>query len=173
MRPYKMTAQKAASKKPQIIRAITQLETQSKSPNESKENHADVLAGAEEDLWNYSVESLSGIGDYIRAREEKGIVRHTLGDGAVALVATAIEHIHHIDLRSREPGELTTSNGFVSYGSTASEPTHRRSRDLISRPRSGLSSATRFSDGERHRFPTLRRAVGACASRSAASFARR
>ncbi len=28
---------------------------------------------------------------------EKGIVRHTLGDGAVALVATAIEHIHHID----------------------------------------------------------------------------
>ena len=24
-------------------------------------------------------------------------MRHTLGDGAVALVATAIEHIHHID----------------------------------------------------------------------------
>ena len=39
---------------------------------------------------------LSGIGDYLRARTEKGIVRHTLGDGAIALVATAIEHIHHI-----------------------------------------------------------------------------
>ena len=54
------------------------------------------MAGAEEDLWNYSVEALSGIGDYLRARAEKGIVRQTLGDGAVALVATAIEHIRHI-----------------------------------------------------------------------------
>jgi hypothetical protein len=97
MRPFKMTPQKAAAKKPQIIKAITQLEHAVKFATQAKAKHADVLAGAEEDLWNYSLEVLSGIGDYIRAREEKGIVRHTLGEGAVALVATAIEHIHHIE----------------------------------------------------------------------------
>ena len=32
----------------------------------------DVLAGAEEDLWNYSLEVMSGIGDYIRARDGEG-----------------------------------------------------------------------------------------------------
>jgi hypothetical protein len=97
MRPFRMTRQKAASKKPQILRAITQFDHAVKIARQAKAKHADVLAGAEEDLWNYSVEALSGIGDYLRAREEKGIVRHTLGEGAVALVATAIEHIHHID----------------------------------------------------------------------------
>jgi len=97
MRPYKMTPQKAASKKPQIVKAITQFDRAMKLAKKAKEQHGDVLAGAEEELWNYSLEALSGIGDYIRAREEKGIVRHTLGDGAVALVATAIEHIHQID----------------------------------------------------------------------------
>jgi len=97
MRPYKMTPQKAASKKPQIVKAITQFDHAMKIARQAKAKHSDVLAGAEEDLWNYSIEVLSGIGDYIRAREEKGIVRHTLGDGAVALVATAIEHIHHIE----------------------------------------------------------------------------
>jgi Domain of unknown function (DUF4838) len=97
MRPYKMTPQKAATEKPHIVKAITQLDHAMKIARQAKEKHRDVLAGAEEDLWNYSVEALSGIGDYLRAREEKGIVRHTLGDGAVALVATAIEHIHHID----------------------------------------------------------------------------
>ncbi len=96
MRPYKMTPQKAATKKPQILRAITQFEHAAKIAADAKAKHGDALAGAEADLWNYSVEALSGIGDYIRARTEKGIVRHTLGDGAVALVATAIEHIHHI-----------------------------------------------------------------------------
>ncbi len=96
MRPYKMTPQKAASKKPQILRAITQFEHAVKIAHSAKARHRDVLAGAEEDLWNYSVEALSGIGDYLRARAEKGIVRQTLGDGAVALVATAIEHIRHI-----------------------------------------------------------------------------
>jgi hypothetical protein len=97
MGPYKMTLQKAAAKKPQIIKAITQFEHAVRIASQVKAKHADALASAEEDLWNYSLEVLSGIGDYIRAREEKGIVRHTLGDGAVALVATAIEHIHHID----------------------------------------------------------------------------
>ncbi len=97
MRPYKMTAQKAGAKKPQIVKAITQFDHAMKLAKSAKEKHGDALAGAEEELWNYSVEALSGIGDYIRAREEKGIVRHTLGDGAVALVATAIEHIHQID----------------------------------------------------------------------------
>jgi hypothetical protein len=97
MRPYKMTRQKAAAKKPQIVKAVTQFDHAMNIARQAKSKHADVLAGAEEDLWNYSLEVLSGIGDYIRAREEKGIVRHTLGDGAVALVATAIEHIHHID----------------------------------------------------------------------------
>jgi hypothetical protein len=97
MQPYKMTPQKAAAKKPQIIKAITQFDHAMKIAGQAKAKHADILAGAEEDLWNYSLEVLSGIGDYLRAREEKGIVRHTLGDGAVALVATAMEHIHHID----------------------------------------------------------------------------
>jgi hypothetical protein len=97
MRPYKMTSQKAAAKKPQIVKAVKQFEHAMELAKQAKAKHADALAGAEEDLWNYSLEVLSGIGDYIRAREEKGIVRHTLGDGAVALVATAIEHIHHID----------------------------------------------------------------------------
>jgi hypothetical protein len=97
MRPYKMTPQKATLEKPHIVKAITQLHHAIKIAAHAKSKHRDVLAGAEEDLWNYSVEALSGIGDYLRAREEKGIVRHTLGDGAVALVATAIEHIQHID----------------------------------------------------------------------------
>ena len=97
MRPYKMTPQKAAAKKSQIVKAITKFDHAMKLAKQARQEHRDVLAGAEEDLWNYSLEVLSGIGDYIRAREEKGIVRHTLGDGAVALVATAIEHIHHID----------------------------------------------------------------------------
>jgi hypothetical protein len=97
MRPYKMTPQKAAAKKPQIVKAITQFDHAIKIARQAKARHADALAGAEEDLWNYSLEALSGIGDYLRAREEKGIVRHTLGDGAVALVATAVEHIQHID----------------------------------------------------------------------------
>jgi hypothetical protein len=97
MRPYKMTPQKAAAKKPQIVKAITQFDHAIKIARQVKAKHGDILAAAEEDLWNYSLEALSGIGDYLRAREEKGIVRHTLGEGAVALVATAIEHIHHID----------------------------------------------------------------------------
>jgi hypothetical protein len=98
MRPYKMTPQKAALKKPQIVKAVTQLDNAVKLAKQAKEKHSDVLAGAEEELWSYSLEALSGIGDYLRAREEKGIVRITLGDGAVALVATAIEHIRPIAL---------------------------------------------------------------------------
>jgi Domain of unknown function (DUF4838) len=96
MRPYKMTPQKAAAKKPQIVKAITQFNHAMKLASQAQAKHNDVLSGAEANLWNYSLEALSGIGDYIRALEEKGIVRHTLGDGAVALVATAIEHIHQI-----------------------------------------------------------------------------
>jgi hypothetical protein len=98
MQPYKMTPQKAGMKKPQIVKAITHLDHAVKIAKQAKEKHSDVLAGAEEELWSYSLEALSGIGDYLRAREEKGIVRSTLGDGAVALVATAIEHIRSIDL---------------------------------------------------------------------------
>jgi hypothetical protein len=97
MRPYKMTPEQAAAKKPQIVKAFTQFEHAVKIAKQGKEKHRDVLAGAEEELWAYSFEAMSGIGDYIRAREEKGIVRHTLGDGAVAQVATAVEHIHRID----------------------------------------------------------------------------
>ena len=97
MRPYTMTPQKAAMKKPLMVKAVTQFDHAMKIAKHAREKHGDALAGAEEDLWNYSLEVMSGIGDYIRAREEKGIVRHTLGDGAVALVATAIEHIHHIN----------------------------------------------------------------------------
>ncbi|HXN84604.1 MAG TPA: DUF4838 domain-containing protein [Candidatus Binataceae bacterium] len=98
MRPFKMTPQKAGMKKPQIVKAIEHLDSAVKLAKQVKEKHSDVLAGAEEELWSYSLEALSGIGDYLRAREEKGIVRITLGDGAVALVATAIEHIRPIDL---------------------------------------------------------------------------
>lgn len=97
MQPYDMTAQKASMKKPQFVKAVTQFEHAMKLATQAKEKHADLLAGAEADLWNYSLEVMSGVGDYIRARTEKGIVRMTLGDGAVALIATAIEHIHNID----------------------------------------------------------------------------
>jgi hypothetical protein len=97
MHPYKMTPQKAALKKPQIVKAVTQFDHAMKIAKRAHEKHGDALAGAEAELWEYNVEVLSGIGDFIRARTEKGIVRHTLGDGAVALVATAIEHIRQID----------------------------------------------------------------------------
>ena len=97
MRPYKMTPQKAAMKKPQIVKAVTQFDHAMKIARRAFEKHGDALAGAEAELWDYSISVLSGIGDYVRAREEKGIVQHTLGDAAAALVATAVEHIHQID----------------------------------------------------------------------------
>jgi hypothetical protein len=97
MAPYEMTHEHAAAKKPQIVKALAQYEHAKKFAEQAKEKYGDALAGAEEALWHYSFEVMSGIGDYIRARQESGIVKHTLGQGAIAQIAGAIEHIQSID----------------------------------------------------------------------------
>ncbi|HLI78791.1 MAG TPA: DUF4838 domain-containing protein [Candidatus Binataceae bacterium] len=97
MCPYKMKPEQAAAKKPQIVKAFTQFEHAVEIARHAKEKHGDALAGAEEELWSYSFEVMSGIGDYLRAQQEQGIVKHTLGQGAIAQIAGAIEHIHRID----------------------------------------------------------------------------
>jgi hypothetical protein len=97
MLAYRIAPQKIGTKKGQILKAIKQAESAIKFAEQTQSKTSDALAGAEAELWHYGVMAMSGIGDYLRAREEKGIVRNTLGDGAVALVADAIEHIRKID----------------------------------------------------------------------------
>ena len=97
MCPYEMTTEHAAAKKPLIEKAFAQFEHAVKLANATHEKYGDALAGAEEELWSYSFEVLSGIGDYIRAHQEGGIVKHTLGQGAIAQIAGALEHIHNIE----------------------------------------------------------------------------
>ena len=97
MCPYEMTPEHAAGKKPQIVKALAQYEHAKEFAKQAREKFGDTLAGAEEELWSYSFEAMSGLQDYIRARQESGIVKHTLGQGAISQVAGAIEHIQNID----------------------------------------------------------------------------
>ena len=97
MCPHEMTPEHAAAKKPQIVKALAQYEHAKEFAEQVGEKYGDTLAGAEHELWSYSFEVMSGIQDYIRARQESGIVRHTLGQGAISQVAGAIEHIQNID----------------------------------------------------------------------------
>ena len=56
-----------------------------------------TLTDAEQALWSYGMDVVSGIADYLRAREEKGVVRRTLGEAAIAAISGAMEHIRTID----------------------------------------------------------------------------
>lgn len=95
--PYKIAPRNAGAKKTQIAKALTQAKKAIGAAENAREKHRDALAGAEEALWNYGLEVMSAIGDYLRAREERGIVRRTLGESAIGNIASAIEHIRSID----------------------------------------------------------------------------
>jgi uncharacterized protein DUF4838 len=97
MRPFQMPAKKAGVKKGQLSKSLTQMRSAIKAAEKAASHEGVKLAGAEAELWNYGLEVLSALGDYLRAREEKGVVRTTLGESAIANIAGAIDHIRKID----------------------------------------------------------------------------
>ncbi len=97
MCPYTIAPRNAAAKKAQIAKALTQVKKAIDAAERAREKHRDALAGAEEALWNYGLEVISAIGDYLRAREERAIVRRTLGESAIGNIASAVKHIRAID----------------------------------------------------------------------------
>jgi Domain of unknown function (DUF4838) len=96
MRPYTMTARKVGPKKIDLAKAISRLESAADAAGIARGSVDEALAGAEEELWRYGIEVLGALGDYLRAREERGVVRRTLGEAAIATVAGALEHIRAI-----------------------------------------------------------------------------
>ncbi|HYA34608.1 MAG TPA: DUF4838 domain-containing protein, partial [Candidatus Binataceae bacterium] len=72
MTPYKMPARKAAAKKQELGRALRQIE--SAVDIAQKVGARDKLAGAEAELWSFGLEIVRGIAEYLRAREERGVV---------------------------------------------------------------------------------------------------
>ncbi len=94
MRPYTMGPRQAAAKQGELARAVRCLESAVKTA--ARVRARAPLAGAEEELWNYGIEVLSAIGDYLRAREERGAVRRALGEAAIVNIAGAIEHVRKI-----------------------------------------------------------------------------
>jgi len=99
MTPYKMPARKAASKKQDLARALKQIES---AVDIAKELGArDALCAAEAELWSFGLEIVEGLGDYLRAREENGVVRRMLGEAAIANIAAAIDHIRAIDAETK------------------------------------------------------------------------
>ncbi len=96
MRPYGITGRRLSLKKAALPKAFEVAESAVKLAESLNAGARTPLVEAEEELWNYGLEVLSAIGDYLRAREERGIVRKTLGDGAVGGFADAIEHIRAI-----------------------------------------------------------------------------
>jgi hypothetical protein len=99
--PYTMAPKKAGVKKGQLSKSLTQMRSAIKAAEKAAANEGMKLAGAEAELWNYGLEVLSALGDYLRAREERGVVRMTLGESAIANINGAIDHIRKIDLDVR------------------------------------------------------------------------
>jgi len=56
------------------------------------------LVRAERDLWEYGFEVLSGIADYVDAREATGAKRKDKGEAAIARIEKASDHLRGIDL---------------------------------------------------------------------------
>ena len=96
MAPYTITGRRLGLKKAALPKALEAAQSAVRIAEGLKADAKIPLAGAEEELWNYGLEVISAIGDYLRAREERGIVRKTLGDAAVGGFADAIEHIRAI-----------------------------------------------------------------------------
>ena len=53
--------------------------------------------GAERDLWEYSVETLEGLGEWLLARTLAGAERRAAGARAIEKVGCAIRHVREID----------------------------------------------------------------------------
>ncbi len=96
MKPFTMTGRRLASKRDALPEALAEAEAAVDLAESVKGKTRTHLVEAEETLWTCGMEVLSAIGDYLRAREERGIVRRTLGDAAVARIGEAIEHIREI-----------------------------------------------------------------------------
>ncbi len=96
MRPYDMTGRRLASKKAALPKALEEAEAAVKLAENIKAGAKTPLTEAEQALWTYGLEVLSAMGDYLRAREERGIVRRTLGESAVARIEESIEHVRAI-----------------------------------------------------------------------------
>lgn len=96
MKPYTMTGRRLASKRDALPEALAEAEAAVDLAQGVKGKTRTHLVEAEETLWTCGMEVLSAIGDYLRAREERGIVRRTLGEAAVARIGEAIEHIREI-----------------------------------------------------------------------------
>jgi Domain of unknown function (DUF4838) len=94
--PYRITPQRRPAKKEQLEKALSAMERAVERLESIRESTP--LLAAEQELCNYSLEIVSALGDYVRALDEKGIVRTTLGESAIANINGAIEHIRKIDL---------------------------------------------------------------------------
>ncbi|HEY2523880.1 MAG TPA: DUF4838 domain-containing protein, partial [Candidatus Binataceae bacterium] len=57
----------------------------------------DLEVGAERDLWEYSVETLEGLAQWLLARTLTGAERHAVGAQAIEKVGRAIRHLREID----------------------------------------------------------------------------
>lgn len=96
MKPYAMTGRRLGLKKTRIPKALEAAKSAIEIAESLKADARTSLVGAEEALWKYGREVISAIGNYLRARGERGVVRKTLGDAAVGGFAHAIEHIRAI-----------------------------------------------------------------------------
>jgi hypothetical protein len=91
----------AASERPRLLEAAGAIRRAVEAVNTIKETAQSQLAKAERQLWDYSAQSLQGIGEYIQARAESGAQRKSAGEAAIEKIEAAIEYLRAIQVEQK------------------------------------------------------------------------
>lgn len=96
MRPA-MPANKARTKRAELEEAAALIKGAIEAADRIVRETQAPLVRAERELWEYGLEVLSAIADYLGARELSGAQRREQGEAAIARIDRAAEHIRGID----------------------------------------------------------------------------
>ncbi len=95
---FVMPPDKAARKRDELREAALTFNEAIAAADQIAPNLDTPLADAEKELWRYSSDVLSGLSEYLAAREDHTDRRVARGEAAIAKVNAAIDHIRKIDL---------------------------------------------------------------------------
>ena len=91
----------AARKRPQLRQAIDAFRSAIDAAGRILAGTQAPLVAAERSLWEYSLESLQGVEEFLAAMQETGPGHRVLVESAISRVGRAVEHIHAIELETK------------------------------------------------------------------------
>ncbi|MGH7781762.1 MAG: DUF4838 domain-containing protein [Candidatus Binataceae bacterium] len=97
MRPQ-MSAEKGRRKRNELTAASHTFQEAIAAAETIARAGGNPLARAEQQLWTYSADVLSGLSAYLAAKEEQGAERIRMGEAAIARIAGAVTQVREIDL---------------------------------------------------------------------------